>query len=193
MPTALQILEQGTYANVGGELREWSHDDTFKITAGIREYILFTTQKGTPGNPQGLTNNPGAGMVPNSTHWAFDALQLIYSPNKQVKSQQEYLDMRDWFFRTRLYMEIENKSPMHELRLCEIFKQTLPIVVTGAAAGDNITERSPGDGIRPLFVPLVLAAQTPYSVRILSDINPPASMVDDEIAVIYKGAKRSAN
>lgn len=192
MPTAYQMLHEGTYDPLNGEVREWSYWDTFTLAAGTNEFTLFSIPKGQGGKKFADTNFPLAGVIPDYMTFAADAIQMIVIPNA-VLSQANYFNYLAFLEQTTIYLDIENKADMWRFTLAEVMGVTDPLIVTGAAAGDQLSARAPSKGLRPLFVPSVFAANTPMNVVVSLDTASNAALDDFKIKVIMKGAKKSSN
>lgn len=194
MKTAFQELQSGTY-EVGkgavGEIRPWSYYDEVTLATGNLNLTLFADALGTNGKTLSQTNSLGR-SIPQGTHLAFDAVKLFYIP-AAAKSQAEYVAIITWMANARLVLGIDNKSDMFQYKLIEIFGEALPMIISGAAAGDQITSRSLTPGSRALFGLIILAALTGYTVQIQSVVAAPAAVNGDRIIVDFLGAKKSIN
>lgn len=191
MTTAAEELSKGTYDPVGGELREWSYWDTISLLSTTEEFLLFTVPKsGTKKTAD--TNFPLAGVMPDYQSFATDALKVIVIPDS-VLTQANYLLYLAFLEQTTIELSIENKAPMWQFTLAEVMDAADPNVVTGGAVGDQVTDRNIHKGLRPLFVPSVLAANVPFNVRVNLDTASNAAIDGFKVKVIMKGAKKSLN
>jgi len=184
---SFEALQTGTYAGSGGELRPWSYYDQITLATGQLNIDMFndSSKNLSESNTEGRS-------IPQGSHYAFDAVKCFYVP-VGAKTQAEFTAIMDWLSSARLIMEIDNKPNSFEYKLLEIFGESLPMVVSGAVAGDQLSTRSLVQGSRPLFGLVVLASLTGYKVRIESTVAVPAGANDDKLLVHFVGAKKSLN
>lgn len=192
MPTAYEILHSGTYDPQNGEIREWSYYDTFALSAGTNQFSLFSIPKGQQGKKSSDTNFPLAGVMPDYQTFAADCLQMIVIQDALI-TQAAYFDYLAFLEQTTVHLDIENKADMFRFTLAEVMGVTDPLIVTGAAAGDQATGYAPSKGFRPLFVPSILAANVPFNLVVDLDTASAATLDGFKIKMILKGAKKSSN
>lgn len=188
----VEMLNSGTYGGVG-KIRPWSWYDTAVVATGDTSVELYQNKVGQGGKTISDTNNQGSGQVPNSSHFTFDAIEVIVTPAAAVThAQKRIIDLfyEEW----RFILAFNEQSNELELPIAEILGNNNPLVVLGAGVGDQVQSRSPGRGIRYFGdVPVVMAALTTYQARIEGDAAANAALDTFRLKFLFKGYKLSPN
>jgi len=184
--SAEQKLRLGTYGDTGQALW-WSYYDSFLFdAAGANplEQLFFTQPIGTAGKTLQDTNMRSGGSIPTGQHLRAEALEIYYAPSG-TKTLAQYQDVIDMMATAVLILDISSKSNQIELPLIQMFGATAPLATSDASA--NPISRSDFQGVWQLPIPVVLAAQTTFSMRINWTAIPNASLDGDKLFLSFVG------
>jgi len=187
MLTALEKLRQGTYDPASGQIRWWTYYDRAIMAAATLEHTYFAVPKGQGGKTLADTNMPNAALMPQGHNFEIHAIEAFYVADG-AKTQAEYQNVIDMMRDTYLQFEIEALANQLQLPIQVLFGNPMPQVVTGAAAGDQVTSRAQYKGMWELPVPIVLAAETSWRITMTHTVAVNASLADDELMISLVGA-----
>lgn len=188
----LARLARGTYGS-GGEILDKTLYDTAVLAAATTVHRLFTIPLGQAGKTLDRTNMTTGGMMPQGQNIAVRAIKVFYtSLNALATADVQTLYT---FLRTcTAEIILPGKDSMGEWTLQELMGSALMVASTPTAAGDNIPVISPRfHGIMPLNTPLVLAALTPFEVRLTCHTASGAALDGDFIGIGLTGTMQRAS
>jgi len=181
-------LQRGTYGS-GGEKLDWSYYDTSQIVAGLTTYRYFQTQlgAGTPAKTLDRTNLTTAGQIPQGQHFTVHAVKMFYT-SYGAHGTADVQNLYALLKITTLEIILPGKDSMGTWTLQEMFGPSIQFAMTPTAAGDNIPLHQPRyHGVFPLNTPLVLAALTPFEIRVIHHVAAPAGLADDYLMISLTG------
>lgn len=188
---ALNSLSTGTYKD-SGDIIDYSLYDRIDMLSTRLESLMFVAgvgQNDPDGNVKTLadTNVQGSNGLPVGQKLYVNAIKLFYTSTVAtglttalVNSLQEMIE------NTVLTIEISGKANYGQWKLNEIIG--VPIQAQVAAAG-SLNNLSYGRflGIYPLNLPIVLAQQVNFDVRIQHLVAPAAGLDGDWLTVSLSG------
>lgn len=179
-------LQQGTFG-AGGEKLDWTYYDTNVIVAGLTVYGFFQTQLGAGGKTLDETNLTTAGQIPQGQHLTVHALKIFYT-SSGIKGTADVQNLYALLKVTTLEIVLPGKDSMGTWTLQELFGPAIQYAMTPTVAGDNIPQYQPRfHGVFPLNTPLVLAALTPFNLRVTHHIAAPAGLAGDYLMIGLNG------
>lgn len=184
--TAEQKLRQGTYGD-NGQALWWSLYDSFLFDNGGAnplQQLFYTEAIGVNGKTIIDTNNRAGGLIPTGQNLRAEALEIYYVPSA-TKTLAQYQNIIDMIATGVLIVDISSKSNQLELPLVQIFGATMPAATSDVNA--NPISRSDFNGVWQLPIPIVLAAQTTWSVQIDWSANPNVSLDGDKLYLSFVG------
>lgn len=190
----LARLARGTYG-AGGEILDKTIYDTAILAAATTVHRLFTVPLGggAPAKTLDRTNMTQGGQMPQGQNLAVRAIKVFYTTVNALATAD--VQTLYTFFRTcTAEILLPGKDTMGEWTLQELMGSALMAAETPTAAGDNIPIISPRfHGIMPLNTPLVLAALTPFEVRLTCHTASGAALDGDFIGIGLTGTLQRAS
>jgi hypothetical protein len=190
-PNPLAALQQGTYGTGGEVLGSWSFYDTLVLLNTTTIYRMFTIPiGGAAGRTLDQTNMTQGGQIAQGQNLTVKRLKMQYisSAARNTAAVQLIYNVLN---RTTLEIMIPGKDALGQWTLAELFGIASLIAMTPTAAGDNIPLIQPTfKGIFTLEIPLVLAALTPFELRVTPQIATDAALNGDFIRVALNGTLR---
>jgi len=184
--SALRAMEEGAYNTEMGELLWWSYYDTLLLEVATLEYSFFSTPLGQGGKTKAETNFPAANQMPQAQKLEVRAIELFYIP-QAAKSQAEAQNIINAFRTGWLEFDFTNKAPLVQLPLPQLMGAAFPIIVSGAAAGDQAYGRSEYTGVWESPVEIILPAKSNFSVNIVFNTALDASLEGDKLQISLVG------
>jgi hypothetical protein len=189
----LSDLQRGTYG-VGGEVLDYEWYDTATLAAATTVHHLFSVGLGGGATPKTLdaTNLNVGGAVPQGQNWTVKRIKAFFSTNAAVGTAavQNLYTMLE---RTTLEFIIPGKDNLLACTLNIIMGTATQFALTPTVAGDNIPVIQPKyHGIYPLSVPIVLAALTPFEIRLTHQTAVAAALADCRLKISLSGVLRRA-
>lgn len=190
----LARLARGTYGR-GGEVLDYTFYDSAVLAAATLVHRLFSVPLGggAPAKTLDRTNQTQAGMMPQGQNLVVRAIKLWYASANAFATadvQTFYTMLRS----STLEILLPGKDSMGTWNISEILGAATLTAMTPTVAGDNIPLISPRfHGVLPLNTPLVLAALTPFEVRITHHVAVGAALADDLLFVGLTGTLQRAN
>lgn len=168
-PKSNQMLsmQNGTFSR-SGEVIDWEYYDQATLAVATTVQRFFTIGLGSGATPKTLdvTNLTVGGMIPAGQRFVIKRLKLFYTTSAAIGTAavQNIYSMLN---QTTLEFLIPGKDSIFQCTLNNILGSSTNIALTPTAAGDNIPLNMPRfHGIYPLNTPIVLAAMTPFEVRV---------------------------
>jgi len=184
----LENLQQGTYG-IGGEMVDWTYYDTAILAAATLVHRLFTAPLSSA-KTLDITNMTQAGQVPQGQRLTVRNIKCMFSSNAAIGTatiQKVY----DVFSKTVIELLIPGKDALLQVTLQELMGNASMVAVTPTTAGDNVNINRPRfHGIFPLNQPLVLAALTPFEIRITHVTAVDAAVADCRLKIGLNGILR---
>lgn len=190
---AMKFLEEGTFQPGTLEYKWWEYYDRIILlnATAANGYRFFSVPQGV-GKDLADTNWQIANQFPENERMAVMYLCFYYVPY-EIRTQAEYQKILDLFKSAYFFFTIQNKSPMVQFPLCFAFGNSFPLLVTGAAAGDQMLGRSQFSGFYELGIEIPLAARTPIDVQIVFSAATDADLDNDKIYFSMVGPHWSMN
>jgi hypothetical protein len=184
---ALEKMQRGTFSNVGERL-SWSYYDTATLAVATTIFKLFTVPLGTGGKTLDLTNFTGNGALPQGQHMTIRGFRVMYRSITTTNTAGA-LAIGTTLDNTTLEFGIQNKAPMYQATLAEMFGIPISVQTTPTVAGDAMVLASRGifNGYVPLGMPIVLAALTPFNFTLTHTAATAAGQAGDHIRVSLVG------
>jgi hypothetical protein len=189
----LARLAKGTYSE-GGEVLDKELYDSAVLAAATLVHRLFTVPIGGGGKTLDRTNNTVGGMMPMGQNLSIRALKLYYvsvGAFATVDIQVFYT-----FLRTcSVEILIPGKDAVWNGTLMHILGAPVLAAITPTVAGDSLpfAQSAAFRGIIPLNTPIVLAAMTPYEVRLTCNTASGAGLDGDFVYVSLCGTLQRAS
>lgn len=194
MPQGREVVSSGTYDWARAEKLEWSYYDSMVIdaTTPTLEYRLFQAAYGsTAAKTLARTNMRTAGIMPQNQKLTAYVLKVAYIGSAVRTSFQKILNLLN---NSVLQVFISGKDAIYEKTLSEVFGIAMNVTEeTGAAniVTNPFVNKFPG--LDRLNKQIVLAANTPFEVKITLTAAPDASLNNDLIRVALSGLLLRAN
>jgi len=190
----LARLARGTYGS-GGEVLDKTIWDTAILLAATVVHRLFTIPLGggVPAKTLDRTNMTQGGQMPQGQNLAVRAIKIFYTTIGALATAD--VQTLYTFLRTcTAEIILPGKDTMGEWTLMELMGTPLLAAEIPTAAGDNIPLISSRfHGIMPLNTPLVLAALTPFEVRLTCHTPSGAALDGDFIGIGLTGTLQRAS
>jgi hypothetical protein len=164
---AMQNLQTGTYSALGEKL-DWSYYDSLVLAAAGTEFSLFQSPIGGPaGKTLADTNMTLGGQIPSAQNFTVRAIRAEYLSHAQ-KNTADINTFYQWLRTVTVRVFITGKDALFSKPLTEVMGISMLWSTTPTVAGDNILISAMGrfTGICPLNVPIVLAGNTNFEVRV---------------------------
>lgn len=190
----LARLARGTYGK-GGEILDWTYYDSAILAAATTVHRLFTVALGggAPAKTLDRTNMTTAGQMPQGQNLAVRAIKIWIATANALATA----DVQTFYTMLRtatVELILPGKDSMGQWNMAEVLGAATLTALTPTAAGDNIPIVQPRfHGILPLNTPLVLAALTPFEVRITHHTASGAALDGDLLFVGLTGTLQRAN
>jgi hypothetical protein len=189
---------QGTYS-AGGDEIDWSYYDTMCVPAtatAVRYFINTVGQNNNAASPRakhiGDTNMVASGQIPKAQNHTVKAIKLFYATAGALATanvQALYTVLKN----TVVEFIISNKFYYGQWTLQELLGSASLIALTPTAAGDNIPLIQPRfHGIFPINIPITLAENTNFELKVTYNTTPDASLVDDLLMLSLWGTLKYA-
>jgi hypothetical protein len=169
-----------------GEVQDYSYYDTITLAAGTLTQRMFQSALGVGGKTLDKTNMKVGGQLPQGERLTAARLKVFYHANAAI-SEVGAQDILAMFFNTTAEIILANKD-MGVWTLAEILGDALLTVLKPVTAGDNIvTATSRFHGIFPFNTPIVLAALTPFEVRITHQTAVTTYLASHQLRLSFNG------
>ena len=178
-------INKGTFNPQTGQGLWWSYYDRAILLSTTLIHRLFTEKLGGV-KTLADTNFPAAGEMPSSQKQTIMAIE-IWMYFAAAFTQALYQNFIDMCRNTTLTFTITNKSPQLQIPLTQAFGLNVPNVITGGVVGDQGTIQNTVNNVFELPIPIVLQAQTPFSVDIEHHTAPSANIDAMKIYVANVG------
>lgn len=177
---AMAFLESGTYQPGTLENRHWDYYDRAILSSGTQRYQFYKVPNGQAGKGYSDTNFPLAGQMPESERMVVLYFETCFVPN-EVVSQATWLEIINLFKNSYIEFSILNKAPMIQIPLHSLFGSVMPMIIAGAAAGDQAFIRDPLRSCYELDVEIPLASKSTFKAEWIHDTAPAAALDDYEL------------
>lgn len=190
----LQDLQAGTYGS-GGELLDWSYYDTATLVSTTLTHRLFTIPLGggTPQKTLNVTNMTAGGQIPQGQNFTVHALKILYTTATAFATadvQSFYSMLKN----TTVEIILPGKDSMGTWVLQELLGLSVAAAVIPTVGGDNLDFATPRyHGVFPLNIPLVLAALTPFELRVIHHVAAAAALDNDRLQITLSGKLRRSS
>lgn len=184
----LQNLGQGTYGRQVERL-DYTYYDTAILAAATLQHRLFTQGLGGSTNKTlDITNMPTSGQMPQGQHLSVRSVKVQYM-GSAAKGTAFLTDLALAIARSTVEFIIPGKSDLGVWTLQEVIGYKLGISIVPTVAGDNIAYPALNcyAGEYKLRVPIVLASQTPFEVRITHQTAVAATLANDRLQIGLNG------
>lgn len=191
MTTPLQnFTDKGTYDSTRGQELYWEY--YFEVTFGTgTEYQFFNANTGSAGGSV-VTNFPSNGQMPSNQKMDVEFLKFFWTPSA-LKTQAQYQTLVTTMANMVFNFGITDLSPQYQGKINRIFGNPLPLVIGGAAAGDQVLGRSYYEaGVDLQGIDVTLSANVSYQPIITFNATPDASVQGDRLLLVMCGNKYSA-
>jgi hypothetical protein len=189
---AMKFLSAGTFQPGTLEYKWWEYYDRIALVSTATRYQFFAVPAGAGGKTETDTNWQVANQMPESERMAVFYFCFYYLPHAAPMTAAVFQNIVDCLKNAWFQFKIFNKAPQAQFPLCVAFGNTLPAVVTGGAAGDNLTARAMFNGVYHLEIEIPLAAKTTINAEINFSTAPAAALDTDEIYFSMVGPKWSS-
>lgn len=167
-------LQEGAHSS-SGEVFSASHYDTYKILTGILTYKYFSVPLNQAGKTLADTNNLLAGVFPSSFRLTADMIKMIFRmPAVGGVTQSILDDIYNMFFNTTIQITMPGKDNLGLFTLSEIFGASMNVGYDAATLASG--PQAIVSGKFRLNIPIVIAANTAYSVDLVHHVAPPATL-----------------
>lgn len=183
--SALRALEEGAYNSSMGELLWWSYYDKNTLVSTKQQYSFFSTPLGQ-GKTISQTNFPAANQMPQAQKLEVRAIECYYIPSA-AKDQAGYQLLLDALKVGVLSFNFTNKAPLVQIPLMQLMGNSMPLVVSGAAAGDQVLGRSQFSGVWESPVEIILPSKSNFDVSVNFDAAISDTLDDDQIQICLVG------
>lgn len=162
-------LNQGTYGEFANVIDHSYYDRLTLVAAGTSFPLFQVPLSGTVGAAVKTiadTNNPLGGMIPKGQLFKIFSIKASFLSHA-VKATADIDTFLNWLGSAVLSLSVLGKAIMFQRPLFEVMGIPIAFHVTPAATLNEL-QMSVGEfrnGI-PLNIPIILAEQTPYEVRI---------------------------
>ena len=169
---AMDFLQRGTFQPGTLEYKWWEYYDRIILdgTTPVTRYPFFSVPLGQGGKTEADTNWQIANQMPESERMAVFYLCFYYIP-LEIRTQGELQEITNLLKTGWFQFKVYNKAPMVQFPLAVAFGNSMPVLTSGAAAGDQLMSRSLFNGTYELgadaWIPL--AAKTTVQVEINLD------------------------
>lgn len=188
----LARLATGSYS-AGGEVLDKTLYDSAALLSTTTVHRLFTIPLGQGGKTLDRTNATVGGMMPQGQNLAVRAIKFFYVTVGALATAD--VQTLYTFLRTcTAEVLIPGKDALWQGTLLELSGISVAAAMTPTAAGDNIPFVSPRfHGIMPINTPIVLAALTPFEVRLTCNTASGAALDGDFVYVGLTGTLQRAS
>jgi hypothetical protein len=164
-------LSKGTYSKFGEKL-DYTYYDSALLAIATTQIRLFQQGLGQGSTPkrQDQTNMSIGGQLPRGQRMTIKNIKIMLSSATALGTAavQKLYDMLN---QTTFEFIITGKDSLISLTLQELMGISTAIAMTPTAAGDNIPFILPRyHGIFPLNIPIILAEQTNFEVKIIHQV-----------------------
>jgi len=180
-----QSLNRGTYAQEGGERKAWSYYASFAPAANTTEVILFQTGLGGGSNiALYQTNFPTNGSIPNSQKFEISGIAPEYV-GAAAKADADIIAIRKWLATSVLQIGIQDKAPSLQVKLSRLMGLSLGLFNDPTTTAEPVafTSRENTSPIYRLSQKITLAANTPFTVKIIPGVAAGANQTSDIVSV----------
>jgi hypothetical protein len=163
----LSNLQRGTHS-AGGEVLDWSYYDTETVSHSTTTNNLFQLSlgQGTPPKTLELTNMTINAQIPTGQRLSVHRIKLFYATHSTFNTAK-VLQFYKLLTTSTLEFLIPGKDSLLNMTLHELMGVSTLTALTPTTAGDNIPIIQPRfNGVYPLQKAIILAEQTPFSLRI---------------------------
>jgi len=185
---AQQLLEQGTYNNLFGQILEYTLYDRFFMLSTVLSTRLFADPVGA-GRTLADTNMDVGGQIPSAINHTAYILRINYYPSIVITGAQELLRHTN-FRNSTLEINVAGKSRQGIWALDEIMMNPFPVVNTAAEAGTG-TGRGYWVGEKVLNIEVPLASLTSFDVTVIHHTAPDANLDNDMFRVMLVGIRET--
>jgi len=187
---AMKFLMEGTFQPGTLEYKWWEYYDRAVFASATTRYQFFAVPEGQGGKTRVDTNWQVANQMPESERMAVMFFCFYYIPT-EIRTQAEWQQIVDILKEAYFQFTVYNKAPMIEFPLAVAFGNSMPVNVTGAAAGDQNLSRAAFNGAYELGIEIPLAAKTTIKAEIIFDTALAADLDGDKIIFSMVGPKWS--
>lgn len=187
---AMRFLETGTFQPGTLEYKWWEYYDRIVLANATAPngYKFFAVPEGQAGKDRADTNWQIANQMPESERMAVMYLCFRYIPT-EIRTQGEYQKILNLMKTAYFQFNVYNKPAMIEFPLSTAFGISMPLNVSGAAAGDQILARDVLSGCYELGIEIPLAAKTTVSAQIVFGAATDSDLDGDKIQFSMVGPK----
>jgi hypothetical protein len=190
-PDPLGALQKGTYG-IGGEvLGSYSLYDTMVLASGVVTNRMFTTPLGgAAGRTLDMTNMTQGGQIAQGQNLTVKRLKLFYA-SSALKGTAAIQALYSALAHTTCEIVIPGKDVLGQWTMQELFGVSLAFAMEPTTAGNNLPLIMPVfKGIFSLEIPLVLAALTPFELRVIAQTPFDSSLNGDFLKIALNGTLR---
>jgi len=167
----------------------WVYYDKLQLVNTNLEYSFFAHSTSQVGNA--ITNWPSPNVLPSQIKFVAFSFSFIYIPDAVVKTQAVYQNLIDALNDSYFTFATLGKNPRCQLPMVHAFDATLPVLITGAAAGDQSSIKDSLNGFYELGDPIECPAKGEVEPKIKFDTAPSANLNDDWIMFLMTGFRYS--
>lgn len=179
---ALANMQQGSHGR-SGEVIAYSLFDTMVLASTTLAYDFFTVPLGQAGKHNADTNNQLAGVMPAGQRFTVEVLKLFLLAPDEVATTTVMQEINAMLWNTTAEIYLPGKDNLGYWTLAELFgiSTLLPFAVTinGPQPRYTSTYR--------LSIPVILAAQTSFKVKIVHHEAPHEDLDDYQLKFIMSG------
>jgi len=192
MATPIQnYTNKGTFNPTQGQDLYWEYYFEITFTTNT-EYQFFNQNTGAAGGLV-VTNFPSNGQMPSNQKMDVEAMKFYWTPSAQ-KTQAQYQILITTLSNMFFGFGIQDLSPQYQGKMNRIFGNSMPLLITGAAAGDQLASRSYYDATLDLQdIDITLQGEVSFfpTVTFLNG-TPDDSIQGDKLLLVMCGPKYSA-
>jgi hypothetical protein len=179
----LANLQEGSHGR-SGEIISYSLFDTVTLVSTQMNFKFFSTPlgQGVPVKTQADTNNLLAGVMPAGQRLTVEMLKIIIFGAATVTDAVQ-INLFQMLFNTTLEVYLPGKDNLGYWTLAEITGLSTMFPYSATFSGPQPRYTS----CYRLTVPIILAAQTAFEVRLVHHIAPNAAINDFRIKLVLAG------
>lgn len=189
---AMNFLQSGTYQPGTMEYKWWEYYDRIVLNNATpaNNYRFFSVPEGQGGKSRADTNWQVANQTGNEERMAVMYFCFYYIP-LEARSQAEYQKIIDLMKTAYFQFSVASKSVMIEFPLAVAFSTHAPLLVSGAAAGDQLMSRSMFNGCYELGIEIPLQSKTTITCEIIFSTVTDTDLDGDKIILSLVGPRWS--
>lgn len=189
--SAMKYLESGTFEPGTMDKIWWEYYDRIILATGTTRHQFFAVPLGQGGKTESDTNWQLANQMPESEKMMVMYLCFYYVSEVSPIAAATYQFIMDLMKHGWFQLRVYNKAPWVQFPLAIAFGNHMPLVVTGAAAGDSLTSRSIINGVYELPIEIPLAAKTTVNVELNFTTASNVALDGDEIYFSMAGIRQT--